>query len=133
MGAASDLAQAAWDAYFAGDIDATIASASPDVEIDLTHYEGWPEDGVYYGHAGFRRFITDWLAGWERYEAGLHELVELSPTCVFTRSWQRGHGAGSQVPVEMELAEIATFADGQMVRFELWSDCDAARADALRR
>ena len=133
MRAALDVAQAAWDAYFAGDIEGVVSALSPDVETDLTHYEGWLEDPVYYGHDGFRRFSLGWLDGWERYEAGLHELVEVSPTCVFTRSWQRGYGVGSHVPVEMHLAAISTFERDKVVRFELWSDAEAARAEALRR
>ena len=133
MAVAVDVVQAAWDAYFAGDIEGVIAHLSPSVETDLTRFEGWPEDSVYYGQAGFRRFITDWLAGWERYEAGLDELVEPSPGCVLTLSWQRGYGAGSQVPVEMQLAEIFTLDGDRIVRMELWSNRDAARDEALRR
>jgi ketosteroid isomerase-like protein len=133
MGVALDVVGAGWNAYFAGDVEGVIALMAEDVEIDLTNYEGWPEDAVYYGHAGFRRFMEGWLASWERYEAGLHEIEEMSPVCVFTVSWQRGYGAGSRVPVEMTLAEIATVKDGLLARFELWSDRHAARVEAVRR
>ena len=133
MREAVDVARAGWDAYFAGDIEGVIAMMFAEIETDLTRFEGWPEDPVYYGHDGFRRFITEWLAGWDRYEAGLHELVETSPGCIFTISWQRGYGSGSQVPVEMNLAEIITIRDSRLARLELWSDVDLARAEALAR
>jgi ketosteroid isomerase-like protein len=133
MGVALDVVGAGWNAYFAGDAEGVIALMSEDVEIDMTNYEGWPEDPVYHGHAGFRRFMDGWLASWEEYEAGLHEIEEVSSGCVFTVSWQRGSGAGSRVPVEMTLAGIAEVRDNRIVRLELWSDRHAARVEALRR
>ena len=122
-----------WDAYIAGDVDGVIAYMAPSLELDMTNFEGWPEDGVYYGHAGFRRFIGEWLAGWERYEAGLDEIVEVAPGRVLTYSRQRGYGVGSHVPVEMEFATITTLAADLIARLELWSDRPAAREEALRR
>jgi SnoaL-like domain len=133
MGVAQDVARSAWDAYFAGDIDAVVDQMASDVEIHMSNYQGWPEDAVYYGQSGFRRFIEGWLAGWERYEAGLDELIEVSPGCILTWSWQRAYGAGSHVPVEMHLAGIATVRGDRIARLELWSDREAARAEALRR
>jgi ketosteroid isomerase-like protein len=133
MGVALDVVGAGWNAYFAGDVEGVIALMAEDIEVDLTNYDGWPEDPVYYGHAGFRRFMEGWLAMWERYEAGLHEIEEVSPGRVFTVSWQRGYGAGSRVPVEMTLAEIQEVRDNRLVRMELWSDRRAARLAALRR
>jgi ketosteroid isomerase-like protein len=121
----------AWEAYIAGDIDALLTVLSPDVEFVLTHFEGWPEDDVYHGHAGVRRFLGDWLAGWERYEAGVDEITEATAARVLTLSWQRGYGAGSHVPVEMRLAHVTTVRDGAIARHELWSDREAARAAAF--
>jgi hypothetical protein len=133
MAGATDVVRVAWDAYIAGDIDGVLTQVLPSAETDLTNFEGWPEDPIYHGHAGFRRFITDWLAGWERYEAGVDEHVEVSAGCVLTFSWQRGYGVGSHVPVEMELAQIATVRDSLIERLEIWSSREAARAEAVRR
>jgi hypothetical protein len=133
MPGSADVVKAAWDAYIAGDLDGVVARMEPSVAIDLTNFEGWPEDSVYHGHAGFLRWITEWLAGFERYEAGVEEPVEASPGCVLTFSWQRGYGAGSHVPVEMELAQVTTVRGRLIARMEIWSDREAARAAAFRR
>ena len=125
--------RAAWTAYIAGDLDGVVAHMTPGVEIDLTSFEGWPEDPVYDGHDGFKHWITEWLAGFESYEAGFDSITEVRPGVVLVYSWQRAYGAGSHVPVEMELAQITTVRDGLIARMEVWSDRDAAREEALRR
>jgi ketosteroid isomerase-like protein len=130
MASAADISLEAWDAYIRGDLAGVMKFLDPAIEWDLTNYEGWPEDPVYYGHAGVKRFLNEWLGNWDRYEAGVDEVVQLDDQHVFTVSWQRGYGAGSHVPAEMRLAEIATFRDELLVRFELWSDIEAARAAA---
>ena len=56
-----------WDARSRGDLDAVLAFFDPEIEWDTTNYEGWPEDGVYRGHHGVRKFLEDWLGSWDRY------------------------------------------------------------------
>ena len=134
IGTALDTVGRAWDAFIGLDIDGVVVEMSSDIQTDMTNFYGWLDDRVYSGHEGFRRFIALWLEGWERYEAGLSEIVEVVPGCVLCLSWQRAFGADSHVPVEMELAQIVTVNDkGQITRMELWSDREAARAEALRR
>ena len=91
----------------------------------MTHFQGWIEDQIYCGHDGARRFMHDWAGTWEDYEVGIKQYVE-SGDRVLSLSWQRGAGAGSHVPVELDLAQIATVRGGLIVRFEVWSDCGAA-------
>ena len=74
--------EAAWNAYVAGDLDGVVSHMAPSVEVDMTNFVGWPEDAIYYGHSGFKRFITEWIGGFERYEAGVDDLIEVSPGCV---------------------------------------------------
>jgi hypothetical protein len=111
-------------------VDGVIAFLDPDVRFDMSKFEGWPEDQVYFGHAGARRFLTDWLGEWEAWEARVEELVQLDDERVFTMTWQRGSGTGSHVPVSLELATVTTVRDGLVVRNEVWSDRAAARAAA---
>ena len=51
--------------------------------------------------------------GCEFIDAGEHVVV---------RQHQRGLGAGSGVPVEDDYWLVYTFADGQIVRFEVFAD-----------
>jgi ketosteroid isomerase-like protein len=68
-----EIVRRGWAAWMRGDVDGVFALFDPAVEWDTTNYEGWPEDGVYHGHAGVRRFMEDWLASWDRYETGVEE------------------------------------------------------------
>ena len=37
-------------------------------------FVGWPEDEVYDGHEGIRRFFEEWLSSWDHYEAGAEDV-----------------------------------------------------------
>ena len=117
-----------------GDLDELLECLDPQAEWDLSNFGGWPEAQTYRGKAAVARFLADWTGFWESYEAGLDEMVEIAPDRVFAASWQRGYVAGSKLPIEQaRLGSIATVRDGYIVRFEVWSDQDAAREAAFRR
>jgi hypothetical protein len=130
---AVDVATAALDAYIAQDLDRMVMYLAPSVVLDTTHIEGWPEAPLYHGHAGFLRFVREWLDPFEHYELGIEELIEVSPGCVLIDYSQRASGARSQVPVEMHPAMVFTVSDGLISRVEIWSDRGEARAATLRR
>jgi hypothetical protein len=55
-----EIVRRGWEARMRGDVDAVFAVFDPAVEWDTTKYEGWPEDSVYRGHDGVRKFLEDW-------------------------------------------------------------------------
>jgi ketosteroid isomerase-like protein len=116
-----------WAAWIRGDLDAAFANFAPDVEWDTTTYEGWPETGVYRGHDGVRRFLDEWLAIWDRYEAGVDDYLDAGDNQVVALAWQRGHGHESHALVEMQFAMVFTLRDGLVTRMDVYSD----RARAL--
>jgi ketosteroid isomerase-like protein len=116
----------AWDAWMRGDLDAQFETFDPAVEWTTTNYFGWPEDDVYSGHAGVRRFFEEWLASWERYEAGVEEILDVDEDRVLVLCWQRGVGPGSQAPVEMDFAQLCTLRRGLVCRVDAYSDRQAA-------
>jgi ketosteroid isomerase-like protein len=121
-----ELTKRAWDAWIRGDLDAVFERFDAAVEWDTTSYEGWPEDDVYHGHEGVRRFFEEWLASWESYEAGADEFIDVDGERVLVLCWQAGRGPGSRVPVHMDWAQICTWKDGLCVRMEAYSDRGAA-------
>ena len=123
-----DVVRRAWDCWIAGDMDQLFTFFHPEVVWSTTNFEGWPEDDVYQGHDGVRRFFEQWRASWDRYEAGIHEIVDAGGDDVLVFCWQRGYGSGSQVPVEMDFGQATTVRDGLIQRMDAYSDPDAARA-----
>jgi uncharacterized protein len=117
-----EIVQRGWEAWMRGDIDAVFAQFDPAVEWDTTNYEGWPEDGVYRGHAGVRQFMEDWLASWDSYETGVEEYIDAGGDCVVVLCWQQAIGPGSDVQVRMEWTQICRLRDGLVLRLEAWSD-----------
>jgi ketosteroid isomerase-like protein len=89
-----EVVRRAWDAWIRGDMDALFETFHPSVEWDTTNFEGWPENEVYRGHDGIRRFFEEWLASWDRYEAGVEEYLDAEGDRVLVLCWQRGFGPG---------------------------------------
>jgi ketosteroid isomerase-like protein len=121
-----EIVRRGWEAWIKRDMDALFALFDPAVEWDTTNFEGWPEDGVYHGHAEVRRFMEDWLASWDRYEAGVEEYLDAGGDSVVVLCWQQGFGPGSDAPVHMDFAQVCRVKDGLVCRIEAWSDREKA-------
>src|SRR5215207_1823738 len=122
-----EIVRRGWEAWVRGDLDALLELCDPAVEWDTIHMEGWPEDAVYFGRDGVRRFLEEWLASWERFESGAEKILEAGGDRVVVICWQQGFGPGSEVPVHMNWAQICTLQRGLVCRVEAYSD----RAQAL--
>jgi ketosteroid isomerase-like protein len=122
-----EIVRRAWEAWIRGDLDTLFETFDPAVEWDTTTFEGWPDPGVYHRHEGVRRFFEEWLAFWERYEAGVDEYLDVDDDRVLVLCWQRGSVRGSSVPVQMDWAQLCTLKRGFVCRMAAYSD----RADAL--
>ncbi len=121
-----DIVKRGWAAWMGGDLDALLATCDPAIEWDTTNFDGWPENDIYYGHQGFRRFLDEWLATWERFEAGADEYIDVDRDRVLVVCWQRGFGHGSHVPVQMDYAVVCTLEGGLVCGMEVYSDREAA-------
>ena len=116
------LARHAFEAWIRGDLDTLFKTYDPAIEWDNTRWEGWPEEQVYYGHEGVRRLFHEWLSSWERFEAGADDYLDIGGDQVLLLVWQRGLGPGSQVPVHMDWALLATLKGGLVRRVQAYSD-----------
>ena len=122
-----EIVRRGWEAWVRGDLDDLFELCDPAVEWDTTHMQGWPEDAVYSGRDGVRRFLEEWLGSWERFESGAEKILEAGGDRVVVICWQQGFGPGSEVPVHMDWAQICTLERGLVCRVEAYSD----RAQAL--
>ncbi len=116
----TEVARAAWEAWQRGDVDRVFEVFDPAIEWDTTHYEPWPEDELYRGQEEVRRFLEEWLASWDSYEAGVAEFIGVGDR-VLALCWQRGVGRDSGVPVDQEWAQVLTVRDGKVVRVDNYS------------
>ncbi|HEX3277147.1 MAG TPA: nuclear transport factor 2 family protein [Thermoleophilaceae bacterium] len=115
-----EIARRAWEEWTRGDLDAFLEFFDPAVEWIPTRL--WPEEDIYYGREGIRRFVEKWLASWERFESGVEEYLEVDGDRVLVLGWQRGFGPGSNVPVHMDFAQLTTMKDGLACRVEIYAD-----------
>jgi ketosteroid isomerase-like protein len=95
------------------------------IEWDATHF---PDGEVFHGRQGVQRFFRMWLGTWEDYELEVEALLDAGDKVVaFTR--ERGHGRGSNAPMEVAGGMLVTLRDGKVVRWEAFLD----PAEALTR
>ena len=109
------------EAWLRGDFDAMSEINHPEVEWDTTNFEGWMERKVYRGREEVMRFLEEWLASWDSYEAGVDKLVDAGEWVVVFW-WQRMTGRGSGVPVALDSAQVWTVREGRVLRIDNYTD-----------
>jgi len=115
-----------WEAWLRGDMEALVTEWDPNVVWDTSHFRNWPESN-YYGVEGIRKFLDEWLEVWGDYEIDVEEVLPAADGRVVSLFTHHGRGQQSGVPMELEMAQIATLREGQVIRFENHDD----RAEAL--
>jgi ketosteroid isomerase-like protein len=116
-----EVVQTGWEAWQKGDLDAVCATWDPAVEWDTTNFADWPENAVYRGEDEVRRFLEEWVDTWDRYESGVDAFVDAGDR-VLVLCWQRGFGRESEVPVQIEMAQVFTIRHGRVVRIDNYTD-----------
>jgi uncharacterized protein len=125
-----EIVRRAYEAFNRGGIDACIREGlwSPEVVWDVTP-SGIPGLGTYRGREEVKRFFEeDWFSTFpfEEWEVKLEEVIDAGDR-VIGMSRQHGRGASSGAMAELELAQVSTLRDGQIVRIDNYLD----RAKAL--
>jgi ketosteroid isomerase-like protein len=108
-------------------LDGLFALLAEDVVYDTSHLRDWPE-GEYIGHAGFRRFLTEWLEVWDAFEVGVDQFLAAPDGRVVALFWQRGKGRQSGLGIDAKWAQIHTIREGKAVRLEVYD----SRHEALK-
>jgi ketosteroid isomerase-like protein len=127
-----DIVREGIDSWSRGDLDGTLALIDP--EIVWRPVTAWP--GIqpeYRGHAGVRRFWDGFRDPWETITLEADRIRELDERRVLTRSHFRARGRASGVTTEIVLHTVWTLEDGKLVRFESFTDEQAALEAARRQ
>ncbi len=100
---------------------------------DMSNFRGWPEQAIYEGRDGARRFLEDWLDAWEGWELEVDSLHDAGEKVVALVR-QRGRSKSSGLPVEMCFAMVWTVRDGKQTRMEMYADpAEAIEAAGLQQ
>jgi ketosteroid isomerase-like protein len=120
------------DSWSRGDLDGTLALIDP--EIVWRPVTAWPGiQAEYRGHAGVRRFWDAFRDPWETITLEADRIRELDERRVLTRSHFRARGRASGVTTEIVLHTVWTLEDGKLMRFESFTDEQAALEAARRQ
>jgi ketosteroid isomerase-like protein len=113
------------DAVFAAMREATGDLLSTDFECVFVR-----EDvgrSVYRGIGGLRAAWLDWLEPWERYSAGVEDVVDAGGGRVVVLTRDRACPKGTTAEIDFLGAPIWTVRDGKVARIEFYFD----RAEGL--
>jgi ketosteroid isomerase-like protein len=103
----------------------------PDFAWDMSTFP-WPEQQVYPGIEGARKFIVDWLAAWDEWQIELERLLDAGDDVVAIVR-QRGRSKATGLPVDMHFAQVWTLRNGKQIRMRMYTDPDdALEAAGLR-
>jgi ketosteroid isomerase-like protein len=110
------------EAWNRRDLDGMLAVFAPHVEFrPLRGFLG--TDPVYVGHAGFRRFWTEFIAAWESFAVSEHELRDCGEQVLFLGTFEARARDGLEV--RRPGAAVWSLREGRAVRVEVhdgWAD-----------
>ena len=107
--------------YFLAHGDFTEEFVAPDFVWDMSKFDGWPEEQVYHGIGGARRFIREWTGAWDDWTIEIDAFHEVGEQVVVVTR-QSGRSKATGMAVDMHFAQVWTVRDGREVRMEMYSD-----------
>jgi hypothetical protein len=125
-GPLTDAVLATWRAWEERDMDTVVDGLTSDVVHDLSHYEGFPGDPVNRRVGPALDSLAVWMAWWRGYRQELVGSEEASGRVLLDLR-HRGEREGEAVDERLALLFYLD-DDRRIVRWEPWSDVDAARA-----
>jgi ketosteroid isomerase-like protein len=116
-----------------GDLEAALATMTPDVEWDMSGVAGWPEERSYRGPDAVREFLEGWIGSWSQWSFDIEEIADAgNQVFVAIREW--GLGADSGAGVEQRRFFAWRLQDGLTASVRMFScRSDALEAVGLRR
>ena len=104
-------------AFNEGDIEGIVEAAHPEIEIKLIGGFADVGESSFSGHAGVRRFFTDWFATFETVRLDHEKFIEAGENVVSV-SKLKATVAGSPAPVELLFGIVWGFKEGKVVQYD---------------
>jgi ketosteroid isomerase-like protein len=125
-----EIVRTAFESFRRLNLDGFTSDWHPDVVWDVSGYENWPGDKTEYkGTHEVLDGFAHYLAGAKGFEASRHEAIGVDDTRVLGLHHERRIDE-SNAPVDIEIGVVYHFAEGQVVKAEVFTGHDAARKAA---
>ena len=119
-----------YEAFNRGDVDAALEGFSPDTEWRVLGV--LPEDEVYRGREGVRRFWQMWHDSFEGFQIKVEEIIDAGDRIVvLIAATGSGRGSGAEVRTPT-FAQVWTYDRDKLVRVDMMTEADALEAAGRR-
>jgi ketosteroid isomerase-like protein len=119
------------DALNRRDLDAFLALCHPEIEVASITLQMEGGD-AYRSHHGVRSWWEDFLGVYPDFNTEIEQVRELGNVTV-VRVRNRGHGAGSEAPMEQTLWQVIEWRDNKVIWWgSFLSEAEALEAAGLR-
>ncbi len=95
-------------------------TTDPDFVWDMSTFRDWPDQQVYEGIDGARRFIRDWGETWDDWKIEVEEYLDAGDD-VLVILRQSGTARSSGLRVDMHLAQLWTVVGGKQARMRMYA------------
>ena len=113
-----DVIQRITRAHNEGDIEGIVEVTHPEFEMKLIGgFADIAGGSSFSGHAGVRRFFTDWFATFETVRLDHEKFIEAGENVVSV-SKLKATVAGSPAPVELLFGIVWGFKEGKVVQYD---------------
>jgi len=108
-----------------GTRDAERLIALSDPEVEWHSFFALSEGGVYRGHDGTRRYMSDLADAWEIRAAEVDDALGVGDIALVGRIHYRGRGSGVE-SASPAVGWMLKFRDGKVLRFRAFSEPEQA-------
>jgi ketosteroid isomerase-like protein len=117
----------AYEAFNRRDVDALLATLHP--EMEWHPLLGELGGGVYRGHEGVRRLVSEVYETWESFRIEVEDVIDAGEL-IFALSRSRGRGRASGVEADVRLVTVWEMRDGRPFRARSYATLEDALAAA---
>jgi ketosteroid isomerase-like protein len=118
-----EVVKACYDLFAKGDFEGILQYVDPEGEVIESRQ--MPDAQTFHGHDGFLAAIDHWAGEFDDFQIEIERLVD-AEDAVIAYVRQRARGRQSGVPVETQVANVYTFRDGRVVRWQMFTDFEEA-------
>ena len=109
---AADLSRGVLGAWHRHDLRTLLAIYADDAVIDMSRWSGWPDQAIYQGPDGVRRFFADWDVAWSEFSLRPTRQLRLGPELYLYEIEFEGRGASSGIELRLRFFQIARASNG---------------------